>query len=664
MIWLSVATTLLRELLRACATPFRLLAYLPARHHWRREAQAALAAAADAPIDAAETSLGPFFSKAGQVRGDRPHLFVSAGEASGEGHAARLVTALDSEVRVTAFGGQTLVDAGAELRYGLSEHAVMGVGGVLKQLPLILRAFATYLRMLRDDPPDLVVLVDYPGLHLVMAKAAKRRKVPVLHYIAPQYWAWGPWRMRRYRRAVDATLTILPFETEFFRRHNVPAAYIGHPLLDELAQHPAESEATDRARRSRLLVLLPGSRRAEIEANLPGLLGVAKTLRARDPELECVLPHKNARRTELIRSLLRAHGADWVDHREGPLTDWLASARLVLAKSGTGSLEACLHGNPTIVVYQLGGFLSGLGYRNILSVPWIAGANLIAARAVVPEHCFTGDDGWRGVATDAERLWFDEDARREARRGLAEVRRRLGAPGATARRAGDRGSIPRRSRVVTQPLLDLRAFLDLLRREGELTEIDAPVDPDLEAAEVHRRVIAAGGPALLFRNVRGSPWPCVTNLFGTARRVELAFGRRRSSSSNGSRRSPTSCCRRASAGCGSTATCSAHCCASAAARCDAPPCSRSRTRQRGSAGCRCCARGARTAAPSSPCRWSTPNTPRASAPTSACTGCSGSRMTPRACTCRSARAADSTSPRANNRAARCPSPSMSGDRRR
>jgi len=122
-----------------------------------------------------------------------------------------------------------------------------------------------------------------------------------------------------------------------------------------------------------------------------------------------------------------------VEHHEGALGPWLAGAHLILAKSGTGSLEACLHGVPTIVVYQLRGTLSTLGYHNILSVPWIAAANLIAGRLVVPEHCFHRDEGWQRVLADAERLWFDEGARAEARRGLALVRERLGAPGATAR---------------------------------------------------------------------------------------------------------------------------------------------------------------------------------------------------------------------------------------
>ncbi|MCK5945542.1 MAG: hypothetical protein KAI24_26365, partial [Planctomycetes bacterium] len=290
-----------------------------------------------------------------------------------------------------------------------------------------------FLRLLRDDPPDLVVLVDYPGLHLVMAKACKRRGVPVLHYIAPQYWAWGPWRMRRYRRAVDATLTILPFETEFFRRHRVPAAYIGHPLLDELADAgPAEAEVEE-VRRRRTLVLLPGSRRAEIEANLAGMLRIADALRQRDPELRVVVPHKNPRRSATIRAILAEANAEHVEHHEGALAPWLAGAHVVIAKSGTGSLEACLHGNPTVVVYKLRGLLAALGYHNILSVPYIAGANLIAGREVAPEHCFAGDEGWLAVQRDVERLWFDDDARRICAQGLDEVRTRLGEPGATRR---------------------------------------------------------------------------------------------------------------------------------------------------------------------------------------------------------------------------------------
>lgn len=436
MIWLSVSLTLLRELLRALCTPARLLFYLPARKRWRRLAQQVLDGVAAAPPREDHDALAGFFARRKPLRGTTPHLFLSAGEASGEGHAARLLTTLRAahpQLRCTAFGGHVLQEAGAEVRAMLSEHAVMGVVGVLRQLPLILRCYATFLRQLRDDPPDLCVLVDYPGLHVVMAKACKRRKIPVLHYVAPQYWAWGPWRMRRYRRAIDATLTILPFETAFFARFRIPAAYIGHPLLDELHQHPPAPAEVAAVRARATLVLLPGSRRAEIAANLPGLVDVARHLRTLRPDLRVVLPHKNPRRTALLREQLATLGGDFVEHHEGPLGAWLAGARLVLAKSGTGSLEACLYGNPTIVVYHLSGMLSTLGYHNILSVPWIAAANLIAGRQVVPEFCFRGEDGWRAVQTAAERLLTCETARAASIADLQAVRWRLGEPGATAR---------------------------------------------------------------------------------------------------------------------------------------------------------------------------------------------------------------------------------------
>jgi len=433
MIWLAVAVTLLREILRTLGVPLRVLLYLPRRRYWRaraREVLAEVAASADAgqPADFAR-----FFAKA-RPRSRRPHVFISAGEASGETHAAALVHALrGQDIRFTCFGGHVLQREGAELLFPLSEHAAMGVSAVLRTLPDILRAYARWLRLLRSDPPDLVVLVDYPGLHVVMAKAARRAHVPVLHYVAPQYWGWGPWRMRRYRRSVDATLTILPFETAFFARFGVPARYVGHPLLDELERHPPDPAHTAELRARPVLCLLPGSRAREIAANLPGMLRVTSRLRAQDPGLRVVLPHRDARKSALIRDLLRAHDATFVEHHEGPLADWLEGARLVLAKSGTGSLEACLHGTPTVVVYQLRGWLSTFGYHNILSVPFIAGANLVAGRKVVPEFCFHHEGGWDSVAAAALELWREGPERARCIDDLRQVRARLGAPGASER---------------------------------------------------------------------------------------------------------------------------------------------------------------------------------------------------------------------------------------
>jgi len=438
MVWLLVTLTLLRELLRAVGAPLRMLLYLPFRHHWRAVARQVLADVAAHPAEAAgdRELLRALFARA-RPRGTRPaHVFLSAGETSGDGHAVRLLQALAGDrLRWSCFGSHALAEAGGTLLYPLSEHAVMGLRGVLRQLPLLMAAFARYLRLLRNDPPDLVVLVDYPGLHVVMAKAARRAGIPVLHYIAPQYWAWGPWRMRRYRRSVDATLTILPFETAFFRRFGVPARYVGHPLLDELAQRPTDPAAVAAVRARPTLCILPGSRTAEIHANLPGMLLVAQKLAATHPGLRVVVAHRDGRRAAVIRALLTAHGDQAVEFHEGALAPWLAGARVVLAKSGTGSLEACLFGVPTVVVYHLAGPLLTFAYHNVLSVPWIAGANLVAGRRVVPEFCFHHRSGWDDVAAAADRLWRDGPARELCLEGLRDVRQRLGAPGASDRAA-------------------------------------------------------------------------------------------------------------------------------------------------------------------------------------------------------------------------------------
>ncbi|MEQ1632394.1 MAG: lipid-A-disaccharide synthase [Planctomycetota bacterium] len=440
MVPVVVLLTLLREVLRALSTPIRLLCYLPRRHHWRRMAEQSLSEArsedpSSRTDEAVVLKLAMRARTSGRPRNPsrKARVFVSAGEASGEAHAARLVRGLGSNVSVIAFGGSQLRAAGADVRFALSEHAVMGLVSVLRQLPLIVKAYATFLRMLRDEPPDLVVLVDYPGLHLVMAKACRRRSVPVLHYVAPQYWAWGPWRMRRYRRSVDATLTILPFETAFFRRFHVEAHYIGHPLLDQIATEPEDPQAVARVRERATLCLLPGSRRSEIEANLPGMIAVARSLQRDHSDLRVVVAHRDPRRQELIRAVLSAHDGDFVELQIGPLLPWLAGSRVVLAKSGTGSLEACLFGNPVVVVYKLTGMLASIGYHNILSVPYIAAANLVANARVVPEFCFHGDRGWKRVETAVRELFVDGSARTECIAGLADVRRRLGSPGATER---------------------------------------------------------------------------------------------------------------------------------------------------------------------------------------------------------------------------------------
>lgn len=403
--------------------PVHLLLYLPQRKKWRATAQRVLEQATAPKSTDRHTSLPPLANSRGRI-------FISAGETSGESHAVKVVQAVragSGQVTLTGFGGHQLAAAGVDVLYPLSDRAVMGLSGVLRSLPFILGAVRRFLAMLDENPPDLVVLVDYPGLHLVLARLAKKRGIPVLHYIAPQYWAWGPWRMQRYKRSVSATLTILPFETAFFEADGIPSQYVGHPLLDQPTL-PETTPPTDP-----YLCLLPGSRRREILLNLPGMVRAATALRKQHPQLDVILPHVDPRRAPLIRQILSQHGGDFIQFREGPIGSTLANARLVLAKSGTGSLEACLHGIPTVVVYQLPGVLAAFFARNCLSVPFIASANLVAGQRVIPEFCFRNTEGWREVEQSVLELWPDGEPRSKCLASLEEVKARLGKPGASAR---------------------------------------------------------------------------------------------------------------------------------------------------------------------------------------------------------------------------------------
>lgn len=436
---LETLLTTLREVVRACCVPVHVALHGLRRKHWQERAREALGAHEQGDDNATDAGRGlaAFAARhAAAPTGRGGHIFVSTGESSGEGHAVNLVHAVaraGHAPRWSAFGGEPLRDAGAKVLYPLSEFAIMGIVGVFKALPKILAAHRRFLELLRDDPPDVVVLLDYPGLHLVMARAARRRGIPVVHYIAPQYWAWGPWRMQRYRKAVDATLTILPFEAPFYAREGIASAYVGHPLLDQLAAHDT---VADHDPQRPLLVLMPGSRRKELRLHLGPMVDVARRLRKTHPDLRVVLPHRDPRRAAPIRAALAALGAqDFVEFAEGDPVPWLRAARAALVKSGTGSLEATLCGPPTVVVYVIDGPLPKFALRKLLNVPWFAGANLIANREVVPEFAVESPADWDRVRAAVDARLRDGPDRRDALAGVDLVRHRLGAPGASDRAA-------------------------------------------------------------------------------------------------------------------------------------------------------------------------------------------------------------------------------------
>lgn len=352
----------------------------------------------------------------------RRTVFLSAGESSGDQHGAALARALlrrDPELRLVGLGGRRMEEAGVRRLAGLDRLAVMGFAEVVRRLPFFFRLRRRVWRLLDEQPPDLVVPIDYPGFNLPLAERAADRGIPVLYYIAPQVWAWREGRARRLARACELVCVILPFEEELLRRHGARARFVGHPLLD--AEEGSAGEAG--GGRPRVLGLFPGSRAQEVARILPPFLAAADRIRDRHPDVQV----RVARAPEVGDDLYRSVPAEALR----PVEEVLSRADVALTKSGTITLQLALAGVPMVVGYRMNPITFRIA-RRLVGVEHIALANLVAGRRVVPELV---QDAMTPEALSARALPLLEDGRErdEVRRGLAEVRARLGEPGCAER---------------------------------------------------------------------------------------------------------------------------------------------------------------------------------------------------------------------------------------
>jgi lipid-A-disaccharide synthase len=363
-------------------------------------------------------------------------IVISCAEASGEQHAARLARELTAAAleagapapRLLGFGGAELQAAGVTTLADPGAHATMDAGGALAQLPYYQGLLETLAKTCLEERPDVFVPVDSPALHVPMASIAQRYGVPVVHHITPQYWAWAPWRVRRYRQVVDLALTILPFESAWFDRHNVRNAFVGHPIRDAHAERPEPPGPDGRD----TILLLPGSRAKEIEDNLPFMLAALDTLRAAHPDVAVRVTQRTAEHESRVRALLG--DTQGVTLSIGDLEGDLGRARAALAVSGTVLTEVAHHSIPTAVLYRVTKRWKR-ALRSMLTVPWFSGINLVAGEEVLPEFAVIGDDNAVPLGKALIQLYEDGPERTRVQAGLVRAMRRLGEPGAAQRAA-------------------------------------------------------------------------------------------------------------------------------------------------------------------------------------------------------------------------------------
>lgn len=377
-----------------------------------------------------------------------PKVLISAGDASGDLHAAGFARALRArlpDVELLGLGGSALRAAGVELVADQRDLAIGGLLEIATSLGRIRRTWRAIDAALCRHRPDLVVLVDSGGFNLPLARRVRgRSRARILYYVAPQVWAWRPGRVRKLLDRVDRVAVIHPFEPDFYRRSAVhsatPVEFVGHPLVDEVARFRAECDRDEGCRRigvdpaRRWIALLPGSRRNEIAHHLPVMWEAVRRLSSRVRDLGfalAVAPSLEAGQVESrIRALRRPDDPECVFVRDRTRA-LLRAAEVVVAKPGTATVEAMLLDRPMVVIARAHPVTAAI-VRRLLHVPWLAMPNLVAGRAIVPE-LWQADARPDRIADLVEGLLVGEAAALQ-RRELAAAALRLG-PGGAAERA-------------------------------------------------------------------------------------------------------------------------------------------------------------------------------------------------------------------------------------
>ena len=362
-------------------------------------------------------------------------LLLSAGEASGDMYAARLATALKQRADVELFGmgGPEMRAAGVDIVTDYSEVSVVGITEILSHLPSLVRAMRRLVSEAERRRPAFAILTDFPGFHLRLARKLKFRGMRNIYYICPQFWAWRPWRVRVVRRRFAQALCIFPFEEKFYAEAGVLVKFIGHPLVG--AVHASlERMAFFREQNldagKPLVAILPGSRSAELGQHLPTIRQACFAIHRERP-VQFVIAAAPGSDLNCLRE-------DWPTELPlrivaGQTYNALAAADAAVVSSGTATIEAALLDIPMVVIYRVTP-LTALLAKPLVRTPFFSMVNLIAGKRAVPE-LIQDDFTSEKVAGEVLRLINDQSARESVRCDLAEVRRRLGSPGAVDRAA-------------------------------------------------------------------------------------------------------------------------------------------------------------------------------------------------------------------------------------
>ena len=371
-------------------------------------------------------------------------LFFSAGEPSGDQHAAHLIhelTARDPKIQTEGFGGPEMRKQGCSLQFELTQLAVMGFFRVIPMLAKFRRLVIQAENFFDKNPPDAVVLVDFPGFNWWIARAAKRRGIPVFYFMPPQLWAWAPWRIRRVRKWVDHVICALPFEYEWYKRRDVNATWVGHPFFDEVASRKLDMALVvnlgNSESRRPVIAVLPGSRNHEVDRNFPVMLDVIHRVHKRLPNVRWVVGNYSVDHSNECQQMQSAAGlAADMTYYVDKTSEVIEAADCCLMVSGSISLELLARKTPGVVLYRVGR-LGRIAARVLMTCRFITLTNLIAEKELMPEFVSCGNPASDAAAiSDQLSAWFlNPNTLARRRDEMSVLADRAAVTGATVRTA-------------------------------------------------------------------------------------------------------------------------------------------------------------------------------------------------------------------------------------
>ena len=319
------------------------------------------------------------------------NIVIIAGEESGDLHAAKLITQLKAQyprIKISGIGGHHMHQAGAKLIAELAQYGVTGLSEVIRHFKIIRRAFLDIKHHLKENKPDLLLLVDYPGFNLRLAKYAKKELgIKIIYYISPQVWAWKAKRIRLIKQYIDHMAVILPFEKQIYEKAGIPVSFVGHPLIDKMAKVEKEMgvlrQQLHLPLKKDIIALLPGSRTHEIEQHMPILVSTMQMLLQHSINFHFIIP--------IAQTINKEKIASYFDHHTLPITlidnqaiECMAAANFVIVASGTASLECALLTKPMCIIYR-SSLLTYVAATQLLKIKFLGLCNILTNKMMVPE---------------------------------------------------------------------------------------------------------------------------------------------------------------------------------------------------------------------------------------------------------------------------------------